>query len=61
MIPKKIFQTWYTKNLPQNVQDSIQKMLNNNSGYEYFLFDDDDMRNYISDNFDSIIFYIGRA
>jgi mannosyltransferase OCH1-like enzyme len=56
MIPKKIFQTWYTKNIPSEVKNSIESMLAKNREYEYFLFDDLEMENYIKINFSERIF-----
>jgi mannosyltransferase OCH1-like enzyme len=53
MIPKKIFQTWYTKELPNEVNISIEKMKSMNKSYQYFIFDDQDMFHYIKSNFDS--------
>lgn len=55
MIPNKIFQTWKSKNLPLPIAQSIQNMLLLNPEYEYKLFDDDDMKKYIDDNFDKDI------
>ena len=52
MIPKIIYQTWYTKTIPQNIQKSIQNMMILNDEYEYKLFDDEDMYQYIVDNFE---------
>lgn len=55
MIPKKIFQTWKYKDLPYPIALSIKNMLSLNPGYEYRLFDDSDMLEYICDNFDDDI------
>lgn len=53
MIPKVIYQTWKTKNLPHSclqIQDSIKSL---NPDYEMKLFDDDDMQQFIQSNFDT--------
>ena len=55
-IPKKIYQTWRNKPIQIPViHEYIDKMLNMNHGYEYELFDDNDMDNFVNDNFDSEI------
>ena len=43
MIPKNIFQTWYTKNLSPEVQRVVDKMKDMNPDYKYTLFLDEDM------------------
>ena len=56
VIPKIIYQTWKTKDLPkdvQNVRDSIQK---NNPQYTMILYDDDDMDLFIKNNYDDRIY-----
>ena len=35
-IPKKIFQTWKTTELSQQMYDSVMTIINNNPEYEYF-------------------------
>lgn len=47
MIPKTIYQTWYTKNIPDPIQKDIENMKSLNPGYTYQLFDDDTMRDFI--------------
>ena len=56
MIPKKIFQTWSTKELPTLVKDSVDKMLSLNKDYKYFIFDDFDLEFYVKSNFGGEIF-----
>lgn len=55
MIPKKIFQTWKYKELPFPIAQSIQNMIAYNPEYEYKLFDDNDMLEYIKTHFDEDI------
>ena len=50
-IPKVIYQTWHTKKLPTNMNKCVEKLKKNNPNYEYYLYDDNDCRNYIKDNF----------
>jgi mannosyltransferase OCH1-like enzyme len=53
IIPLKIYQTWHTKNLPAKMKESVEKIKKRHPKFEHFLFDDDDCRNFIKDNFDS--------
>lgn len=53
--PKVIYQTWFTKTLPTQIQRSIDYMLSVNSGYEYRLFDDNDMLNFVEQNYDGAV------
>jgi len=43
MIPKNIFQTWNTKNLPKEIQELIDNMKALNPEYKYHLFTDEEM------------------
>jgi mannosyltransferase OCH1-like enzyme len=47
MISKNIFQTWYTKNLPSQIKHSIDEMIDINGEYDYFIYDDDDMYDFV--------------
>lgn len=51
IIPLKIYQTWFTKNLPKHMKDNIELLKNTNPEFEHFLFDDNDCRNFIKNNF----------
>jgi mannosyltransferase OCH1-like enzyme len=52
VIPLKIFQTWYTKNLPTIMQQTVNKLKRQNPEFEHYLFDDADCREFICKNFD---------
>ena len=52
VIPLNIYQTWHTKNLPPLMKNAVNKIIYNNPRFNYQLFDDDDCRNFIKDNFD---------
>ena len=54
-IPKKIFQTWKTKDLNQGLSFLSKSFRDKNPEYEYFLYDDDDCRRLINENFDPIV------
>ena len=50
-IPKTIYQTWHTKKLPTNMNKCIEKLKNNNPNYEYYLYDDNDCKEFIQKYF----------
>ena len=52
MIPKKIYQTWKTQNLPTNVTRLHEKMLKLNPGYEHVIYTDSQMNDYMNSNTD---------
>ena len=53
VIPLNIYQTWHTKDLPPLMKNAVNTIIYNNPGFNYQLFDDDDCRNFIKDNFDT--------
>ncbi len=57
VIPLKLYQTWCTKNLPQYMEENVNKLKADNPEFEYFLFDNDDCRNFIRDNFPNTVLH----
>jgi mannosyltransferase OCH1-like enzyme len=57
IIPLNIYQTWHTKNLPDNMKIVTQKIMLNNPAFNYHLYDDNDCRNFIKDNFDNTVLH----
>jgi len=55
MIEKNIFQSWYTKDLDPLLQNKINIFKNLNSDYSYNLYNDDDMDNFVNNNFNGEI------
>ena len=56
MIPKTIFQSHRSKELPSNVLSKVENMRYKlNPEYKYKLFDDDEMDAYVNDNFSDSI------
>ena len=55
IIPLNIFQTWHTKKLPPKMFNSIQVIRRFNPRFRYYLFDDNDCREFIKKNYDSDI------
>jgi mannosyltransferase OCH1-like enzyme len=52
IIPLKIFQTWNTKNLPIHMNNRVEQLKKNNPRFEHYLYDDNDCREFIKNNFD---------
>jgi mannosyltransferase OCH1-like enzyme len=52
IIPLKIYQTWYTKELPDKMKERVELLKYQNPKFEHYLFDDNDCREFIKDNFD---------
>jgi mannosyltransferase OCH1-like enzyme len=55
VIPLNIYQTWHTKDLPPFMKKTVNMIIENNPRFNYQLFDDNDCRNFIKDNFDENI------
>ena len=55
-IPKVIYQTWKTKYLPKKVNLVRYNIHKLNPEYTIFLYDDNDIDNFIKDNFDEKIY-----
>ena len=55
LIPKIIHQTFPTKNINSNIQNNINKLKKLNPGYEYHLYDDNDIIDFIKENYDDNI------
>jgi len=53
IIPANIFQTWHTKILPPKMFFSISYIKKLNPNFKYYLFDDNDCREFIKTHFDS--------
>lgn len=51
IIPLKIFQTWYSKNLPPKMSETVELLKRQNPRFEHFLYDDNDCRELIKNNF----------
>jgi mannosyltransferase OCH1-like enzyme len=51
IIPCTIYQTWITKDLPDDIKENIQHNKECNPKFEFLLYDDDDCRVFMEDNF----------
>ena len=47
LIPKKIYQTWHSTNIPIGMYKSIVHLKKINPEFEYYLFNDNDCRKFI--------------
>ena len=57
IIPRVIYQTWYTKDLLPEMDNAVQMLKYANPGFRHELFDDTDCRNFIKSNFPPKIVY----
>ena len=51
-IPRNIFQTWQTKNISDNFKKLSETWIEKNPNYSYFLFDDNDCKEFIKKHFE---------
>jgi hypothetical protein len=52
-IPRVIHQVYFTKQLPPEIRDNVDKLRSLNPGWEYKLYDDDHMAQFISSRYGS--------
>lgn len=57
VIPLNIFQTWHTKNLPPLMHNAVNKIKIINPRFHHFLYDDNDCRELIKNNFPEDVLY----
>jgi mannosyltransferase OCH1-like enzyme len=57
VIPFNIFQTWHTKDLPPDMAENVKQLKENNPEFEHYLFDDNDCREFIKQNFKRDVLY----
>ena len=55
IIPLKIYQTWYTKDLPEILQTTVNTLKEQNPEFEFYLYDDNDCREFIQTHFDHTV------
>jgi mannosyltransferase OCH1-like enzyme len=56
-IPKLIFQTWITEDIPNFLKENIENIKKINPDYTYSLYSDDQCRKFISENFSSDVLW----
>ena len=55
VIPLKIYQTWCSKELPELLQNNITLLKEQNPEFTFYLFDDNDCRDFIQNYFDDSV------
>ncbi len=55
MIPKNIYQTWKTQNLPNKISKMHSRMLTKNPEYNHIIYTDEQMNDYMTSNADKEI------
>jgi mannosyltransferase OCH1-like enzyme len=55
IIPLNIFQTWHTKDLPQKMRERVETLKRQNPNFKHYLYDDNDCREFIKNNFNQNI------
>lgn len=56
-IPRVIYQTWGTKELSPGMEAAVQKLKDENIGFHYEIYDDDECRTFIEQNFPLEVLY----
>jgi mannosyltransferase OCH1-like enzyme len=51
IIPCDIYQTWYTKDLPEKMRERVNLLKSQNPNFNHYLFDDNDCREFIKTHF----------
>jgi len=51
IVPLDIYQTWYTKDLPQHMRDRVELLKSQNPKFNHHLYDDNDCRDFIKNHF----------
>jgi mannosyltransferase OCH1-like enzyme len=53
VVPRNIYQTWFTKDLPQKMRERVELLKSQNPRFNHYLYDDNDCREFIKNNFKS--------
>jgi mannosyltransferase OCH1-like enzyme len=53
VIPLNVYQTWKTKNLQPKMLECVESLRKDNPEFTFHLFDDDDCREFIRNNYDN--------
>jgi len=51
VIPCDIYQTWYTKDLPEKMRERVELLKSQNPKFNHYLFDDNDCRDFIKEHY----------
>ena len=53
IMPLNIYQTWFTKELPQKMRERVELLKKQNPKFNHYLYDDNDCREFIKNHFKS--------
>jgi len=56
-IPLKVYMTWHTKNLPPKMLNNLNKLKLDNPKFEFIVYDDNDCREFIKNNYSNEILW----
>jgi len=51
-VPLIIYQTWHSKQLPPKMADCVERLKATNPAFDHYLYDDNDCRKFIKENFE---------
>ena len=51
-IPRHIYQTWHSSEMPPKMKECVEKLKRDNPEFEHHLFSDEDCREFIDENFE---------
>jgi mannosyltransferase OCH1-like enzyme len=57
VVPLKVYMTWGTKILPPKMQQNLEKLKSDNPAFEFILYDDDDCKKFLVENFDERVIW----
>jgi mannosyltransferase OCH1-like enzyme len=52
-VPLVIYQTWHSKSLPPKMSECVEKLKSTNPAFDHYLYDDNDCRAFIKENYDA--------
>jgi len=56
IIPLDVYQTWHSKELPPLMSENLLNLKNTNNKFKFYLYDDNDCREFIKNNFSNDVF-----
>lgn len=57
VVPLKVYMTWGTKLLPPKMQKNFEKIQRENPAFEFILYDDNDCKKFLIENFDKEVIW----
>ena len=55
MIPKVIYRSWFSQNLPPKVDKAVKRLIKNNPNYDHVIYTDSQIEDYVNANFNDDI------